>query len=57
MPAQVATGASSGRRAGAVAASASLTSAERNGPITARAAGSEAAATAAPTGSPSPWVT
>ena len=36
---------------------ASLTSAERKGPITARACGSDAAATAASTGSTSPWAT
>lgn len=48
-PAHVATGASSGRPAGAVASTASATARERNGPMTARASGSAAAAVAAAT--------
>ena len=49
MPTQVATGANSGSPAGAVASTASATACERNGPITARASGSDAAAAAAAT--------
>ena len=46
-PAHVATGASSGSPAGAVASTASATAAERNGPISASASGSPAASSAA----------